>query len=125
MNRTTWKQWIVKHDTKNNVILTLLREVEALIVRMIRGIALFMWEGLWQWLRDVLAWLHETIVLCVRIAVRFVRVAAVFAVWVVLVFGPLAFHFGFISGIWTVLALVGSAWGLRRQLKKRRAGNAK
>ena len=55
MTRITLKQLIGKTDTADNAILVLLRDTEAFILRMIRGIVLFYWE----WVPDVLCRLGE------------------------------------------------------------------
>ena len=120
MSRSNWKLWIVGNDDVNqHGILMFLRDIEDFFLRMIRGIVAFLVERVPKFFRVMLDWLHAKFVLSVRIAVRLVRVGIVVISWLAIVFGPITLYPGIVSVNWMVLALIGSVWGLRRQLKVR------
>ena len=122
MTRVDWKHWVgTDKHADENPILAFLRGVETVFAKMISGIWLFFWEQVPDFFRTAIEWIHSTLLLLVRIAVRLVRVSVVFYAWFLIVFFPVGFYTGIITAAWTVLALVGSFWGVRRYLKKRRA----
>ena len=117
----TWKKVIGKDDTHDHKILIILHETETVFVRMIHGVATFFVEQLPVLFRRMLSWLYAKFVLTVRIAVKLTRVIAVILAWLCIVFGALVLFPGIISGTWASLAMIASAWGLKRRLKRQTA----
>ena len=117
----TWKKVVGKDDTHDHKILVVLHDTETVFVRMIHGVATFFVEQLPILFRRMLSWLYAKFVLTVRIAVKLARVIAVILAWLCIVFGALVLFPGVLSGTWVVLALIASAWGLKRRLKRQTA----
>jgi hypothetical protein len=104
---TTFYQWLV--------------EAEECLVRMIRGVFRFIEE----FPTCVYRFIVET---AGPVAIRTCRVMGLAFLWLMLLFGPLvlacACNFGgfwtLASLAWSVVAIVGSVWGLNRAVKKRK-----
>jgi hypothetical protein len=98
--------------------LAFLRKLEQGFLRAIHGIGVFIWKKIPALARRFAAWLRETCAYAYLVGVRVARVVGLFLAWAAIVFGPLILCFGWITGVWTLLALVGSAWGVNRQIRK-------
>ena len=113
MNR--WKTLLAY---EGDALLTFLKTVEDSFVRMIYGIRLFIWKRIPELLWDFLIWLKVKCFHVIRIVIRLSRVIAVITVWLIIVFAPVALFSNVFTLAWTAVALIGSVWGYRRQIKK-------
>lgn len=111
----SFKQLFIRHNAHATVVL--LRDIEKLILRMIRGIPMLFMEWVPDLFRHFLDWFHRTIILWSCIAIGVARVAAVFALWIAIVFGPLIIWPGYITSLWMMITLIGAVWELRRRSK--------
>jgi hypothetical protein len=97
-------------------------EVEDSLLRMIRGVFRFVVEGLPTWIYRVV------VEMVGPLAVRLSRVAGLACLWLVILFGPIAFTcncglhgwWTLFSAGWISVAIVGSLWGLHRAVTKRK-----
>lgn len=122
MTRSTFKHLLgADEDANDSGTLGGLYAIEQRLLRMITGIFLFFVETIPDFWKKLLAWLREKLLFALRVVIRSVRVAALFIAWLAITFGPLALYASTISLIWTAIAIVGSIYGLRRELKKRAA----
>jgi hypothetical protein len=115
MSPINWKN-LLEHE--GDAFLSFLERLEDSFIRMIRGIAIFIWKKIPELFRHVLSWLQLKMIYVSRVVVRLGRVAGVFLAWVGIVFGPIAVYPGIVTFAWLTLAIVGSVWGIQRQLKK-------
>jgi hypothetical protein len=121
-----WKRFLGNgDDVHDNDVLELLHHTETAFVRMLHGIILFFWERIPNLFRVLLRWLQRFVSLAIRITIRLIRVGVVATAWLAVVFGPAYLQMGFISCLWTLLAIAGSVFGLRRRTLKARAAVAK
>jgi hypothetical protein len=115
MNNGKRQSWF---SYEGDALLTFLKTVEDSFVRMICGICLFIWKRIPELLWDFLIWLREKCFHAIRIVIRLSRVTAVITVWLMIVFAPVAFFPNVFTMAWMAVALIGSVWGFRRQIKK-------
>ena len=115
MSRNKWNDWL---EHEGDEVLTFMYTCEVATARAIQGIWFFLVTTIPDFCRHLLSWLSETFVYLCRVATRAARLAGLVLAWLLIVFGPLVFYPGFITGGWSALALAGSWWGVRhRQVK--------
>lgn len=113
------------NDANEGGILAFLHRVEVFVIERIKGIGFFFLEHVPEVFRALVAWLKTASIHSIRILIRLVRVGAVVAVWLLIVFGFLYLYPGIISVAWTMLALAGSIFGVRQRALKMRSAAAK
>jgi hypothetical protein len=109
-----WKH-LLEHE--GDAILSWLESTEAEFVRMIYGIWLFIRMRIPELFRRFIEWLKEKFAYAFRVVFRLARVVVAFVACVAIVFGPLVVYPNAVTELWLILALTGSVWGYRRQLK--------
>jgi hypothetical protein len=117
MRQVNWKN-LMAHE--GDAVLTWLKTTEEEFVRMIHGIWLFICTQIPELFRRFIDWLAEKFADACRFVIRLARLTAVFVAWAAIVFGPLVVYASIITVLWLVLALAGSVWGFRRQMKRHR-----
>jgi hypothetical protein len=107
-------------EHKGDALLTWLHECEECCRRAIQGIWLFIVRKIPNLARNVVIWLEKQCFYALRVAVRASRVAGILIGWLLIVFGPLVFYPGLLTGAWTVLSITGSVWHVRLHIRKNR-----
>jgi hypothetical protein len=110
-------------DAMNSPLCIWLAGVEDKIQRMIIGVFRFAFQR-------VPEWIYRTLIDVVGpVTVRLIRATVLFAIWLLLVFGPIAatltlrlsFWWDLGATGWLALAISGGIWGLYRVVRKRKA----
>jgi hypothetical protein len=112
MDRNRW----LAHE--GDALLTWLHESEEKAKRAIFGIGHFIVRKIPELFRQWLELLNVKLIYAARVATRVSRVAGLLAALVLIVFGPLAIYPGILTGAWSVVTIVGSWWGLSRQIRR-------
>jgi hypothetical protein len=96
MSRMNWNRWL---EHEGDELLTWLHESEKKAIRALFGIGHFVVRKIPELCRQLLG-------LLVALGL--------------IVFGPLGIYPGILTGGWAVVAIVGSWWGLSRQIRRQR-----
>ena len=114
MSRMNWKS-LLAHE--GDVLLTWLHDVEHSLWRMLTGIWAFIRRRIPQFFRSLLDWLNSKAIYAFRVTIRLARIVSIAGAWLAILIAPLAIFPGLLTGAWCIVAVWGSVWGLRRQLK--------
>lgn len=117
MARFNWKDL---HAHEGDALLTWLHESEEKAKRAIFGIGHFIVRKIPELCRQLFEFLHVKLIYAAKVATRISRLAGLLGALALIVFGPLAIYPGILTGGWAVVAIVGSWWGLSRQIRRQR-----
>ena len=115
-----WKCLAGRNEDANaGGILAALHYTEQVFVRMFHGMVLFFRESMPELLQRIVTWLRSVMEHSVRVLIRLGRVTGLALAWLAVVFAPLSLYPGLITIGWMGVTLLGSIYGLRREIKAR------